>query len=409
LVVTQYFWPEHFRVNDLVIALQERGHDVTVLTGRPNYPSGEIYPEFYEDEQAFEQFHGIPVYRVPNAPRHHGSLWLTWNYLSFVLQGVWHGPRLVRDLQPAVIFVFQTSPITSCLPALWIGWRKRAPVVLWTLDLWPDTLSAVGAVRNRAVLGMVGALVRFIYRRCALVLGQSQSFAANVAHYGGGRVSFGYFPQWVETSPPTNPLTPEIAPELDAPPGTFTIVFTGNFGEAQDLGTVLDAATRLRHRTDIRWVLVGTGRAEPALRERIAREGLSACISMPGAFPPSRMASFYRGAGALLASLRAEPALASVLPGKVQSYLAAGRPILAMLDGEGARVIRESRAGRCVPPGDSVALADAALELASLPPEERNAMGRRGIEYAIEHFGRERVIDGLEARLREVAEKAMRR
>ena len=409
LVVTQYFWPEHFRINDLVLALQERGHEVTVLTGRPNYPSGEIHPDFLADPLRFSSFHGIPVHRVPNAPRHSGSLRLAWNYVSFVLQGLRHGPRQVGAWQPDVIFVFQTSPITSCLPALWLGWRKRTPVVLWTLDLWPDSLAAVGVVRNRLLLRMFGALVRFIYRRCALVLGQSRAFAPHVAHYGGGTVRFGYLPQWVEPRPASERPDLDVAPELAAPPGTFTIVFTGNLGEAQDLETVLDAAALLRHRSDIRWVLVGTGRAEPALRERIAREGLAAYVSMPGVFPPARIPSFYRGADALLVSLRAAPAFSVTVPGKVQSYLAAGRPILAMLDGEAARVIGESGAGYCVPAGNAAALAASAEALAALPVDTRDAMGRRGAAYAAEHFGRERVIDRLEGWLHDVAQAGPRR
>lgn len=402
LVVTQYFWPEHFRVNDLALALQERDHEVTVLTGRPNYPAGEIYPEYHAQPQRFAEFRGIPVHRVPNAPRHSGSLWLLRNYLSFVLQGIRYGPRLVRAVQPDVIVVFQISPITTCLPALWLGWRKRVPVVLWTLDLWPDTLAAVGVIRNRVALGLVGAMVRFIYRRCALVLGQSPAFAANVARYGGGQVPFGYFPQWVEPIPSPDPDCFRIAPEIEAPPGTFTIVFTGNFGEAQDLGAVLEAAILLKHRTDIRWILVGSGRVEASLRERVARERLGSCVSLPGAFPPERMPSFHRGASALLVSLRAEPAFTVVVPGKVQSYLAAGRPILGMLDGEGARVITEAGAGVCVPAGDATRLAEAVVALASLPSFERDAMGRRGADYAAEHFGRERVIDRLEVYLRDV-------
>ena len=170
LILSQYFWPEGFRVNDLASELIARGHEVTVLTGLPNYPDGEVFPDFRDHPEKYASFEGAPVHRVPVIPRGNSSLKLMLNYLSFALSGTIFGPGKLRGQRFDAIFVFQTSPITSALPALWIGWRKRAPVLMWVLDLWPDTLSAIGVIKSPALLGLVGKLVSFIYKRCARIM-----------------------------------------------------------------------------------------------------------------------------------------------------------------------------------------------------------------------------------------------
>ncbi len=176
LVVSQYFWPETFRVNDLVEGLVARGHDVTVLTGRPNYPEGRIYESYRRDPAAFATFAGSPVLRVPLRPRGRGSLQLVLNYLSFIFWGCLLGPWMLRGRRFDAIFFWETSPITSALPAILLRRLKRAPLAMWVLDLWPETLAAVGVTRSQRVLDAVGCLVGFIYRRCDLILAQSRGF-----------------------------------------------------------------------------------------------------------------------------------------------------------------------------------------------------------------------------------------
>ena len=403
LVVSQYFWPENFRINELVAELVGRGHEVTVLTGRPNYPEGEIFEDFRNDPAKFASYQGATVLRVPLRPRGKGRIRLALNYLSFVFWGTLLGPWLLRGRQFDSIFVFATSPVTVALPALLLRKLKRAPLAMWVLDLWPETLSAVGAVRSPRLLAWAGALVSFIYRRCDRILVQSKAFFPNIRHWSGDDSRTRYCPNWVEKTFEAIPQTVEPAPEVHAYMHTFNVMFAGNIGDAQDFPAVLEAADLLRHRKDLRWLVVGDGRAADSVRAMIERRGLQECVVLLGRHPPERMPSFFRAASALLVSLRADPVFAMTVPGKVQTYLASGVPVLGMLDGEGARVIEESGAGVVCPSGRSQLLAKRVEQLLSLTQDERAAMGQRGLAFCRKEFGRDILMSRVEGFMAEMA------
>lgn len=402
LVVSQYFWPENFRVNDLVREWVQRGHQVTVLTGIPNYPAGKVFDSYSARPSAFVNYEGAKVIRVPMLSRGTGVLRLMLNYLSFVLGGAIWGPWRLRGIESDVIFVFEPSPVTVGLPAVWLGKIKRAPVVFWALDLWPETLVAIGVVRSHLVLGCVGRMVRFIYNRCTLVLGQSRGFLESIARYCDDKDKIRYFPSWAEDVFAYDGVEP--APEVPRLANGFTVVFAGNIGEAQDMPAVLDAAERLKDNVAIRWVIVGDGRKTGWLRSEVNQRGLQDLVLLPGRFPVERMPSFYAHADALLVSLKQEPAFSMTIPGKVQSYLVAGVPLLGMLDGEGAAVIREAHAGLACDAGDSAGLAQAVQALAVMSPEERKQLGVNGREYAQKEFGRTQLMYRLEMLLIEAVD-----
>ncbi|MFN3860922.1 MAG: glycosyltransferase family 4 protein [Roseateles sp.] len=396
LVVSQYFWPEVFRVNEIVSELSARGHQVTVLTGRPNYPGGQVFDEYAANPQAFAEYHGAEVIRVPLRPRGQGALRLLLNYWSFVFWGCLLGPWKLRGRQFDAIFCFETSPITSALPAVLLRRLKRAPLLLWVLDLWPDTLSAVGMVRSTWGLNLVGRLVGFIYKRCDLILAQSRSFFGPIERWSKAPHKTRYFPQWAEAVFDDEPSAVAAAPEIAPHAHAFKVMFAGNIGEAQDFPAILDAAETLRSREDIHWLIVGDGRAAPEVREQIAARDLGRTVFMLGRHPLERMPAFFKGADALLVSLKAEPIFAMTIPGKVSAYLSAGKPLLAMLDGEGARVIEEAGAGLTCPAGNGRALADQVIALAGMSVQEREAMGRRAQTYCREQFHRASLISQLE-------------
>jgi colanic acid biosynthesis glycosyl transferase WcaI len=402
LVVSQYFWPENFRINDLVAELQRRGHDVTVLTGLPNYPEGVIAPAYRREPVRFADYEGAEVVRVPLIPRGNGGLQLVMNYASFVLTAATIGAWRLRSRKFDAIFVFQVSPVTLCLPAILIGRLKSIPVVMWVLDLWPDTLSALGAVRSPRLLGLVDRMVAFIYRSSDLVLAQSRAFLPNITKSAAGLTPVRYFPAWVEPLFRYGLESIESAPEVREFQGTFNVLFAGNIGESQDFPAILDAAEALRNRLDIRWLIVGDGRAAEWVRSEIARRSLGATVKLLGRHPVERMPSFFQGAGALLVTLKRDPVFAMTIPGKLQTYLATGLPIVAMLDGEGARVLEESGAGLVCAAGDSAALAERVVALASLTPAARAAMGARGPVYAAREFDRERLVTQLEEWIRDL-------
>jgi glycosyltransferase involved in cell wall biosynthesis len=398
LVVTQYFWPENFRINELVAELVRRGNQVTVLTGLPNYPDGRVFREFRESPEGFSGYFGAEIVRVPMWPRGSGRLSLLLNYLSFLLFASIGGAWKLRRREYDVIFVFEPSPVTVGIPAIVLRRLKRAPLLFWVLDQWPETLAAVGAVKSPRVLRTVGKLVSFIYNRCDAVLAQSKSMVELVAKYTQPSKRVHYFPNWTEAM--QDPREVQRAPELPARIDSFDIMFAGNIGESQDFGAILAAAELLRSETRVRWVVVGDGRMAAWVRDEIARRGLAANVLMLGRHAPERMPSFYRCADALLLSLRDEPVFALTVPGKLQSYLAVGVPVLGMLNGDGARIIEEAGAGFTCAAGDSAGLADAVRRLIALPAEKRARMAEAGRSYAKREFDRDRLISTLEQHMR---------
>jgi colanic acid biosynthesis glycosyl transferase WcaI len=399
LIVTQYFWPENFRINDLSQELVKRGHTVTVLTGIPNYPTGRVFDAYRRNPKEFGHYSGASVLRVPMLARGHGAARLFLNYLSFVVGACLTGSWKLRGLKADVIFVFEPSPITVGLPAILLGRIKHAPVVFWTLDLWPETLAAIGVVRSARVLGWVGHLVKFIYERCTLVLGQSRGFLASIAQYCSDTQKIRYFPSWAEEVFNQADLLP--ASEVPASEGVFNVLFAGNVGEAQDLPAVLDAAEFLKHNAAIRWLIVGDGRKSGWLRDEVERRGLQSSVLLLGRFPVERIPSFYAHADALLVSLKKDPVFSMTIPGKVQSYLMADVPLLGMLDGEGAKVITEANAGLVCAAGDAGGLAAAVLEMEAMSADQRRQLGLNGRAYAQQEFGRDLLMDRLEALLSE--------
>lgn len=395
LVVTQYFWPESFRINDLVLALRDRGHAVSVLTGMPNYPGGRFYAGYGLFRRRKDSFEGIPVRRVPLIPRGRGRGWqLALNYLSFALTGSLRALGMRRRAYDAIL-VFEPSPVTVGLPAVVARWRTGAPILFWAQDLWPETLVATGAMRSPVILGAVRRLVRYIYRRCEKVLVQSNGFVAPVRAMGVPPSHIEVFPNWAEEFYQPVPLEPDAVERRELG-GGFKVVFAGNIGAAQSFETILAAAERLRAQPEIRWIVIGSGHREAWLREQISVRGLGETIFMIGSRPPEAMPRYFAAADALLVTLRRDPVFALTIPSKLQSYLACGRPVVAALDGEGARIIAEAGVGFSGPAEDAEALANAVLALWRLPDSERAAMGERGRQYSQLHFARDHLMDQLE-------------
>lgn len=393
LVVTQYFWPENFRVNDLVAELVSRGHEVTVLTGHPNYPAGEFFPDFVKAPQRYAEFAGAQVVRVPHLARGKGGPRLALNYLTFAVSATLGGLWKLRGRRFDAVFAYEPSPITVGLPAVALRWAKQAPLTFWVLDLWPETLHAVGVIKSRALLRAVGAVVSFIYRRCDLILAQSRSFIPQIRKYAGGDRRVEYFPSWAEAVFNLDQVAP--APEV-APFQGFSVMFAGNIGDSQDFPAILAAAELLKERADIRWLIVGDGRMSGWLEQQVAARGLARCVTLLGRYPVERMPSFFKHADALLLSLKDAPIFSMTIPGKLQSYLASGLPLLAMLNGEGADVVARAGAGIACAAGDSQALAAAVLRLADMPPAGRAEMGAQGLRASLEQFDRNRLITQVE-------------
>jgi colanic acid biosynthesis glycosyl transferase WcaI len=392
LVVTQYFWPENFRINDLVSGFCGHDHDVTILTGYPNYPAGVVFPEFRLNSSFFSKFEGANVLRVPVISRGKGGLRLILNYLSFVISGTVFGAWYLRGQKFDVIFVYEPSPITVGLPAIFLSKVKNAPLAFWVLDLWPETLEVIGVVRSQYILKAIGRLVTFIYSRCDLILAQSKSFVPQIRKYCKKEVKIEYFPSWSDTIFDFSVVN--LAAEIPPSEDLFNIMFAGNIGDAQDFSAILDAAEALK-KEKVRWLIVGEGRASEWVKSEVTRRNLEHCFLLLGGYSVDRMPSFYKHANALLVSLKNNPIFSMTIPGKLQSYLASGIPVLAMLNGEGAKIVRSSGAGISIPAGEGLRLAAAVREMKSLNNTELLRMGQAGLCLSKEEFNREKLIAKL--------------
>lgn len=404
LLISQYFWPEEFRINDLATELGRRGIEVTVLTGLPNYPGGKIFEAYEADPGAFASFDGVPVVRVPMVPRGAGGgLALVLNYLSFAVSSMTIGLWKLRGRRFDVAFVFLGSPAFQAFPAALLRILKGTPSLLWVQDLWPDTLEALGVVRSRPGLAVVGAMMNWLYRRAWGALIQSESYRADVERRAGPNVRVEYFPNWSEPNLARGLDDVDAAPETRLYHGTFNVMFAGNLGDSQDLDRVVDAAALCRDIDDLRWLIVGDGRARAGMQAKVADLGLTDRVLFLGRHPSVRMPEFFKAADAMLVSLQSKPIFAMTVPSKVQSYLAAGRPIVGMLDGEGARVLQDSGGGLRCPAGDSEGLASIVRRMYAMQPAERASMGAAGRAYALSNFDKDALIDQLVVWLTEAA------
>jgi len=403
LIITQYFWPESFKVNDLALGLLARGHLVEVLTGMPNYPAGRYFDGYRATSPLREDYHGIAVHRVPLVPRGRGRAWnFVLNYASYAVLASLRVLGLARRRWD-VTFLFVGSPVTAILPALVLRRFWRVPSVLWVLDLWPESVTASGMVRSPFLIGAIRRISSWLYRSADLVLGSSEAFAPRLKALGVAPHRIGYLPGWAEDSYAI-PVEAGGAPEPWE--GGFVVMFAGNLGRVQGLETVLDAAEHLRTEPAVRWVLVGDGALRSWLEEEVKRRKLGERVFLVGRHPVSAMPALFAKASAMLVSLKPDEIMSLTVPGKLQTYMAAGRPVLGSIDGEAARVIAESGAGFVSAAGDAAGLAENVTRMLGMPPGEQALLGERGRAYCRAHFDREGCLDTVEAALTRVANAA---
>jgi colanic acid biosynthesis glycosyl transferase WcaI len=397
LIVSQYFWPENFRINDLAKELVCRGHSVTVLTGLPNYPCGAVFDAFAVDPAKFSIYENVKVVRVPLVPRGRGAVCLVLNYLSFAFFACVLGPWKLRGENFDVVFTCQLSPVTVGLPGALMASFNNVPMAMWVLDLWPDTLRAMGIVKSEKILGFLEKLVGFIYQKCDLVLAQSKSFIPKIQKLAGPDVPVVYFPSWAEEVFKDQQVKP--AAEVPFKAGSFNLMFAGNLGEAQDFECILSAAEVLKNNLNIRWLIVGSGRMSSWVDAQVRLRGLDGSVLLLGRYPVERMPEFFLHADAMLVTLADQDIFSMTIPGKLQSYLAAGIPIVAALNGEGADVIQRANAGLTCGAGKAHDLASIVLKMSELSLNERQTMGRNGLEFSKREFDRRKVIDMAESHL----------
>jgi colanic acid biosynthesis glycosyl transferase WcaI len=399
LIVTQYFWPESFKVNDLATELARRGHLVTVYTGFPNYPRGHFFDGYSIDKGPYrENFGAVEVIRCPMVPRLWANgplrkLGLILNFISFAIIGSLFCLFQVKGRYDR-IFMYEVSPIFSAFPALVLRAVKNAPMIIWITDLWPESLSATGIVKNKNVLDFVALFVKFIYRHTDLIYTSSKGFIGRIEALGVPSAKIKFWPQWAESLFLAD-RSDKPSVDLNLPSG-FVVLFTGNIGTSQDMPTLVGAAEILKAHKDIHFVILGDGLEKARTEAQVAKLGLKDTFHLLGRKPMEMMPAYYEKAGALLVSLKKDDLFSVTLPAKMQSYMASGNPILACLDGEGADLVREWNAGLSCPAGNALKLAETVLQFSKLPPERRIEMGGNAFRCYQALFDREKLIRELE-------------
>jgi len=392
LIFNQYFWPESFRINDIAYALKSRGHIVEVLTGKPNYPDGKFFNGYSTWGIKKESWKEIPIYRIPILARGSKSaVKLIFNYFSFIISGLLITPFLLRKTKYDVIFVYGVSPIFQVIPASFLGWLKGVPVVLWVQDLWPQSAEATGYVKSPFLLKLLERFVRFTYSHVDLLLVQSEAFVLPVSKLAS-EIPIEYYPNSVEKEfySPQAISTPYIGSLQSG----FTVLFAGNVGTAQAMETVVAAAEKLQKYTEIKIVILGSGSRVDWVAQQVAEKKL-ANLHLEGRFPVETMPTLMRKASVLLVTLTNQPIFELTVPNKIQAYLAVGRPVIACLNGEGARLISEAKAGIAVQAEDCEGLAQAIVKLYQMTESEREQMGINGRAYFKQHFDEEMLTTKL--------------
>lgn len=385
LIISQYFHPENFRINQLAMTLKGAGYSVVVLTAQPNYPSGQFYEGYSFFAPRREIYEEMEILRVPIFPRGSGRAWeLVLNYLSFVFFASVIGlPRLKGKFDVCISWC--SSPITGSIPAILNRMLRKTPVAIWIQDLWPETFSAVTKSKNKPLLNALSRLVSWIYTNVDQIWIQSPAYEQSVRAHGGRAEQIELVPNWAEDFYDRDQWKDILADSV--PPNS--LVFAGNLGRAQGLENLLDAAEIVK---EAHWIFVGDGSLRSWLESEVIKRDLSRQVTLLPRRSAQDVPKILKAAKAVLITLGNDQVYAQTIPSKVQSCLAAGRPVIGTLFGEPARVITQAGCGLVCPPDDPAALAKTVKDFLSLPEEEKEQLGNSGHAYYKAHFTQNQVV-----------------
>ncbi len=390
LVVCQYYYPEPFRLPDICEALASRGHCVTVVTGTPNYPEGEIYPGYEKGQKSEEIINSVTVHRCPLVPRKRGILYRFLNYYSFVFSSCHYLRKRKEDYD--VVFLNQLSPVMMAQAGL--NWAKKhgKKSDLYCLDLWPESLCAGGIGQGNPIYKFFASVSRRIYNKTDKILVTSKGFIPYLQDFLKINTPISYLPQYAEN-------LFDGVPAREDHDGPYDFVFAGNIGEAQSVETIIKAAALLKEEKAV-FHIVGDGISLENCKKEA--EGIQNVVFY-GRRDLSEMERFYSLADAMLITMSDNPTLALTLPGKVQSYMAAGRGIIGAIGGETAMLVKEADCGICVKAEDAAALAEAIRQTLK-EPEKMTAWGQNARDWYQTYFRKETFLDALEGELEAACE-----
>lgn len=382
LVVSQYFYPEEFRINDMCREWVKRGYRVTVVTGIPNYPQGRFYKGYGLFKKRLEKHEGIEIIRLPIIPRGNRSIQLVLNYFSFVFSGmVW---QRFTKLKADYVFIFEVSPMTQALPGIWYAKKRKIPCYLYVQDLWPENVEIVTGIQSPWVIGPINKMVDYIYKRCNQIFVTSQSFKKAIEARGVDNKKIVYWPQYAEDF-----YVPLKKRKND---NTFRVIFTGNIGYAQGLDILPQTALLLK-RENIKFILVGDGRYKNELKKEIELLNVQEMFQLIGRQPATEIPQLLSKADAAFFSFMDNPLFEMTIPAKLQSYMACGMPIIAAVSGESKELIESAECGLCSPMGDAKKLAEVIRRIQNL---DLQTMGNNSLLYAQKYFSKEKLLNEID-------------
>lgn len=343
LVISQYFYPEQFRINDMCAEWVKRGYKVTVLTGYPNYPEGKFYDGYGWHKRTRQRWKGVDIIRIPLTARGQGAVKLALNYFSFVASGfIW---AFTTRIKADYVFTFEVSPMTQALIGVWYSKRRKIPNYLYVQDLWPENVEIVTGIHSPLIIKPIEAMVNHIYKHCDIIFATSPSFVKEIQkRVKNNKNKVKYLPQYAEEfyKPVERKPVPEI-PNDDS----FKIIFTGNIGKAQGLEILPKTAKLLKSKENVKFVIVGDGRDKDNFLKQIADNGVQDMFIMIDRQPPERIPELLAACDAAFISFMPDPLFEKTIPAKLQSYMACGMPIIAAASGETKRIIEEAECGLC--------------------------------------------------------------
>lgn len=390
LIISQYFWPENFRINEISEFLKKENIEVDVLTGSPNYPEGKIFKDFKDNPDKYNNYNGTRIFRVPIIPRGSGSLFsLFFNYSSFLISSITIGSFKLRKNKYDYILTFGTSPITVALTSLFFSKIKNARTIIWVLDLWPDILKDLNIITNKFMLNLLSKITNYTYRSHDTILAQSESFLKQIIKHNKNTI---YFPSWPETIK-INELNNELEDiKLDKFKNYFKIVFTGNIGQAQDFDRIIKLAKILKEENVI-FIIVGKGRKFEYFEKIKLLDNIDNIIFM-GNYPLEKMCYFHEIADALILTLNSGDALNKTIPGKLSTYMMAGKPIIGVIDGEAKNIINVSKSGICLDLSDDKYI-EKIKTFVNLDKQELKILGNNAKTYAVKFFNKQKILNDL--------------
>lgn len=393
LVVCQYYAPEPFRISDICEELVARGHEVKVLTGVPNYPMGYIYEDYKGGKRRKENINGVDVQRCFTVGRRHGAIWRFLNYYSFMFSSKNMVSKLDDDFD--VVFVNQLSPVMMAEAGIKYSKAHKVPLLMYCLDLWPESLCTGGIRKGSAVYNVFHKISKRIYRSYDKILVASRGFENYLSgEFDIPQEKMGYLPQYAEE------LFGVTEPKAKDPEEAIDLLFAGNIGAAQRVDLIVRAAKKVIELGDckVNWHIVGDG-SELENCKKLANSLELTNVIFHGRHPLEKMPEFYAMADAMLLTLDKDEIISYTLPGKFQSYMAAGKPVLASADGETPRVIEDAKCGLCAVAGDENGLAEIVKSFGNMDKVEWATMAKNSRAYYDKNFTRTIFMDELEREL----------